>query len=288
MTQQGVRKTIESHVVSQIGLRNSVEVDLAASTMSVQTMPDLSHPAPSFADSIMSEVPPPQEIVPMDPLYISSQRELEETFRDMLPSFEGRESEQNWMVRDKNVMKIRRLTKGNGPTEFHAAFVIGVKSVLDGMIKVANSLRTTVSTNGCQSIQELARTLGPALDPMVEILIQNFIKTSAATKKIAAENGNSTVTIILQNVSYTARLMQHMLLSFSDKNVQTRSYASGWLGTLIKKHANQKAHIEHSGGLEVAQQCIKKGLADANPKVREGTRGTFWQFARVWPDQAEV
>lgn len=286
MTQQGVRKTIESHVVSQVGLRNSVEPDLAASSISVQTAPDLSHTV--LGDSIMSEFPPAQETVPMDPLYVSDQRELEELFRDMLPSFEGRESEHNWMVRDKNVMKIRRLTKGNGPTEFRAAFVPGVKSCLDGILKVANSLRTTVSSNGSQCIQELARTLGPGLDPMVEILIQNFIKTSAATKKIAAENGNATVDIILQNVSYSARLMHHMLLSFQDKNVQTRSYASGWLATLIKKHANQKAHIEHSGGLDVAQQCLKKGLADANPKVREGTRGAFWQFARVWPDHAET
>lgn len=126
MTQQGVRKTIESHVVSQIGLRNSVEPDFAASTLSVQTAPDLSHTV--LGDSIMSEVPPQQETVPMDPLYVSDQRELEEIFRDMLPPFEGRESEHNWMVRDKNVMKIRRLTKGNGPTEYRTVFVPGVKS----------------------------------------------------------------------------------------------------------------------------------------------------------------
>jgi CLIP-associating protein 1/2 len=288
MIQQGVRKTIEAQVVAQLGIRNSVEADLGASVKSIATVhTDHSHPEPNFGDSTMSEHPPPQEVVPMDPLYVDTQRELDDMFRDMLPLFEGRESEGNWSARDKNVLKLRRVLKGNAPTEFHQAFVAGIKSSMDGIIKVANSLRTTVSTNGSLCVQELAKVLGSALDPMVEILIQNFIKTSAATKKIAADNGNKTVEVILSNVSYSNRLMHHMWLSFQDKNVQTRSYASGWLTILIKKHSHQKAHIEHSGGLEVAEKSIKKGLADANPKVREGTRGAYWAFAQVWPDQAE-
>ncbi|KAF2429453.1 ARM repeat-containing protein [Tothia fuscella] len=292
MVSQGVRKTIEAQVVSQLGIRASVDLDLAASVRSTHTTHSVapserSQPESNFGDSIMSEQPPQQEVVPMDPLYVDTSRELEDTFRDMLPLFEGRESEGNWSARDKNVLKIRRLLKGNAPTEFHAVFVTGIKSIMEGILKVANSLRTTVSTNGCLCVQELAKTLTTAMDPMVEILIQSFIKTCAATKKIAADNGNKTVEAILSHVSYTNRLMQHMWLSIQDKNVQTRSYASNWLTILIKKHVHQKAHIEHSGGLEVAEKFIKKGLADANPKVREGTRGTYWAFSQVWPDQAE-
>jgi CLIP-associating protein 1/2 len=289
MIQQGVRKTIEAQVVAQLGIRNSVDADLGVSVKPIATVhTDHSHPESTLGDSVMSEHPPPQEVVPMDPLYVDTQRELDDMFRDMLPLFEGRESEGNWSARDKNVLKLRRVLKGNAPTEFSQAFVAGIKSLMDGIIKVANSLRTTVSTNGSLCVQELAKVLGSALDPMVEILIQNFIKTSAATKKIAADNGNRTVEVILSHVSFTSRLMHHMWLSFQDKNVQTRSYASGWLTILINKHAHQKAHIEHVGGLEVAEKCIKKGLADANPKVREGTRGAYWAFAQVWPDQAEV
>jgi CLIP-associating protein 1/2 len=288
MTQQGVRKAIVAHVVSQLGLRNSVDLDLGTSAMSVQTMPELSHPEPAFGDSVMSEQPPQPETVPMDPLYVSTHRELDETFRDMQPFFEGKETEHNWMVRDKNVLKIRRLNKGNAPTEFHAAFVAGIRGALDGIMKVANSLRTTVSSNGCLAVQELARTLGSAMDPMFEQLIQNFTKMGAATKQIAANNGNTTVEILISHLSYSSRMMQHMWFAFQEKNVQTRSFASGWLRTLIVKHGHQKSHIEHSGGLELAEKSIKKGLADANPKVREGTRGTYWAFAQVWPDHAET
>ena len=289
MVSRGVRKTIESFVISQLGIRNSGDMDLAASTISLPAMPSESfHSESTLAESVMSEHPPPVEAVPMDPLYVHTQRELEDIFKEMAPHFEGKETEHNWMLRDKDVLKLRRLNKGNAPSEFHAAFVIGVKSLLDGILKVANSLRTTVSTNGCQCVQELARSLGPSLDPMVEILLQSFMKMSANTKPIASNNGNTTVEMLLSNVSYKERLMQHMLFSFQDKNVQTRTYAASWLKTLIKKHAAQKSHIEHSGGAELAEKCLKKGLADANPKVRESTRSTYWAFAQIWPTRAEA
>ena len=46
--------------------------------------------------------------------------------------------------------------------------------------------------------------------------------------------------------------------------------------------------FESSGGLELAEKCLKKGMSDANPKVREGMRATYWVFASVWPDKGEA
>ena len=221
----------------------------------------------------------------MDPIHIYTQRELEDALRDMAPCYEGRESETNWLARDKNCTKLRRILKGNAPSEFHAAFIVGIKSLLDGILKVANTLRTTMSTNGCQLVQELAKTLGAAIDPWVEILLQSFIKMCAATKNIAAQNGNTTVDAILQNVSYHGRLLQHVSLASQDKNVQPRTCSASWVKTLIRKHTS---HIEHSGGLDTLDKLIKRGVTDANPKVREAFRSTYWTFALVWPQRAEV
>lgn len=241
-------------------------------------------PDTGFADSIASEQPPPSEPVSMDPLHIYTQRELDDIFRDMAPAFEGKESEQNWMARDKNTTKLRRITKGNAPVEFHGAFIVGIKSLLDGILKVANTLRTTMSTNGCLLVQELAKTLGTSIDPWVEILLQSFIKMCAATKNIAAQNGNTTVEAIMSNATYTHRLLQHVVFASQDKNVQPRCFSSGWVKALIRKH---KAQIEHSG-LDTFEKILKKGLTDANPKVREAYRSTYWTFALVWPQKAEA
>jgi CLIP-associating protein 1/2 len=75
-------------------------------------------PDHGFADSLAAEQPPPTETVTMDPIHIYTQRELEDVFRDMAPPFEGRESEQNWLARDKNTTKLRRILMGNAPSEF--------------------------------------------------------------------------------------------------------------------------------------------------------------------------
>jgi len=284
-----VRKTIADQITSQLGVPNGPEIDLRSSTLSVSTSGTESSAHDSrLHESTASELPPSAETTQLDPLYVHTQRELDEMFREMSHHFEGKESEGNWMARDKSVLKLRRLVKGNAPTEFHNAFMAGIKSLLDGILKVANSLRTTMSTNGCQLVQELARALGQGLDSMTEIILQNFIKMTSNTKSIAAQNGATTVDVVFACVPYHQRLLQHVLLASQDKNVQPRAQVATWLRTLIKRHAGHKVQLEHSGGLELMEKALGKGLSDANPKVRENTRGTYWLFAQIWPDRAEM
>jgi CLIP-associating protein 1/2 len=290
-----VRKTIASYITSNLD-DFAMNAGAPEREEHIEPPPQPVRPIPAaraktlqpdigFADSLAAEQPPPQEAVVMDPIHVYTLRELEDIFRDMAPPFEGRENEQNWIGRDKNTTKLRRILMGNAPVEFHATFVAGIKSLLDGILKVANTLRTTMSTNGCMLVQELAKTLGTAIDPWVEILLQSFIKMCAATKNIAAQNGNATVDAILSNASYNNRILQHVQFAAQDKNVQPRTHSASWVKTLIKKH---KSHIDHSGGLDTMDKILKKGLTDANPKVREAYRSTYWTFALVWPQRAEA
>lgn len=292
-----VRHSIASSILAAIGAGSTTgaqpsahhsqdqDVDMAASTRSLPAMDHVTQ----FAETINSEAaqPPPQETVQMDPIYVHTERELNDAFRDMLPHFEGKETEQNWMPRDKAILKVRRLLKGNAPNEYHHSFMAGIKSLVEGILKVSNSLRTTMSTNGCQLVQELARTLGPALDPHTEILLQSFIKMSSATKHIASENGRHTADAIFHHCSYHVRLMQHIWNAAQDKNASMRQCAPEWLRTMLKRQAAYKSHFESSGGLDLAEKSIKKGLDDANPKVKEGMRATYWTFAKTWPEKAE-
>ncbi|KAF2258698.1 hypothetical protein CC78DRAFT_586802 [Lojkania enalia] len=287
LVSNNVRKTIATYITSRLSGSVPPEAEMPPPPVRPisATRVESLQPDTGIADSMMSELPPPAEAVPMDPIHVYTQRELDDIFRDMAPHFEGKETEQNWLARDKNTLKLRRITKGNSPSDFHAAFVAGIKSMLDGILKVANSLRTTMSTNGCLLIQELAKTVGPSMDPWVEILLQNFVKMCAATKNIAAQNGNVTVDTIFSNVSFTGRLLQHVSFASQDKNVQPRIHSAGWVKTLIRKH---KSSIEHSGNLDTLEKTIKKGVSDANPKVREAYRSTYWTFALVWPQRAEA
>lgn len=244
----------------------------------------------------MSSLPVERPVTPapepkteaVEPMYVNTNRELDDMFRDAAGFFEGKETEQNWLKREQFMGTLRRLCAGNAPSEFFDTFLAGLRSMLDGIIKCMVSLRTSVSKEGCSLVQELAITLGPGMDPMVELLMQTLVKLSAGTKKISSQQANATVDTILSRVTYSARLMQHIWMACQDKNVQPRMYATGWLKTMLKKEAGHKSHVEHTGGVDLIEKCIKKCLGDANPGVREKMRSTFWAFWGVWPARAEA
>lgn len=242
--------------------------------------PTQEHPDPSAP----SRIPP--ECEKLEPIIIASPREIDEMVNTMLLHFEGRESDDNWLAREKDVYALRRLTRGNAPHDFLPQYMAAIKSLLDGVFKVVTSLRTTVSSNGCLFIQDLAKTCHGQIDPMVEIMMQNLLKICGGMKKITAQAGSTTVDVVIDNVSYSSRILQHVSGACHDKNTQLRLHAAGWLKTLINKQAGHKSSLEHNGGLDVLEKSIKKGLADANPGVREKMRITFWVFFDVFPEKA--
>ena len=294
LQQRNVRKSIVDHILSELGLTTHEETESAPPAQApAGELPRHAHLlGSSTAGDPPLDAPPmsvsEQEAVHLDPLYIENHRDLEEMFREMHPYFEGKESEQNWLKREKSVLKLRKITKGNALQDFASIYLAGIKGLLDGILKTVNSLRTTVSTIGCHLVQDLARVAGPGLDGMVEILLQNLIKLCANTKKITAAKGNDTVSAIVANVTFHSRLTQHIYYACQDKNVQPRSYACGWLKIVIGKHGHHKNVIEHAGGLEWIEKSLKAGLGDRDLKVRESMRSTYWAFARLWPERSEA
>ncbi|RKU45793.1 suppressor of tub2 mutation [Coniochaeta pulveracea] len=288
-----VRLAIEQAIIKELIPTSSLQ----SSQQGEEPPSQAAAPRPGLAASI-SSVSTERPITPgstadgkpeqVDPMYVNTQRELDDIFREMHTYFEGRETEQNWLKREESVTKLRKLLAGNAVSDFHDHFLSGLRGLLDGILKAVNSLRTSLSKEGCSLLQEIAYTYGPGMDPMVEILMQNLIKLSAATKKIASQQANATIDAIVSKVTFNARILQHIWGACQDKNIQPRTYASGWLKTLLNKEAHHKSHIEHAGGLDVVEKCIKKGLADANPGVREKMRATYWTFARIWPARAEA
>ncbi|KAL9098724.1 MAG: hypothetical protein Q9163_005667 [Psora crenata] len=301
LEKRGVRKTIATRILSELA---SEAVDAANDGPAGHSMlprepshvPQASSSQQSLSTSVASEPPPEappmsvseQEAVQLEPIYIESPRDLEETFREMHPWFEGKEGESNWLRREKSILKLRRITKGNAPHDYTTPFLANIKTLLDGILKTVNSLRTTVCTIGCHLIQDLARVCGSGLDNMVEILLQNLIKLCGNTKKISATKANDTVTAIMANVSYHLRLLQHIHNAMQDKNVQPRTYGCGWLKTILIKHGHSKNSIEHSGGVDLIGKSITVGLNDGNPSVRENMRPVYWVFAAIWPERSET
>jgi CLIP-associating protein 1/2 len=282
-----VRPAIESAIVKELAP--------SASRTEPESRPD-SAPLvrPNFAASVSSMsserpiTPMPEVRESVEPSYVNTSRELDDIFKEIHMWFDGKETEHNWLKREESITKLRKLIAGNVPSDYPDKFIDGCKALLDGIIKAITSLRTSLSKEGCALIQDIAMTFGPGMDSLVELLMQTFIKVAAATKKIASQQANVTIDAIVGRTTYTPRIMQHIWGACQDKNVQPRTYATGWLKTLIKKESHHKSSFEHGGGLDLMEKCIKKGLGDANPGVRERMRSTYWVFAGVWPAKAEA
>ncbi|KAL8668652.1 MAG: hypothetical protein Q9168_006734 [Polycauliona sp. 1 TL-2023] len=221
-------------------------------------------------------------------LYMASRHDLEDAFIAMQPCFKDKESEDNFKLRDQAISKLRRITAGNAPTDYSYAFANGIKALLEGIIKVINSLRTTVSKNACDFMQELAKAKMSNIDNIAEFVLPHLMKLCASTKKIGADKANETATILIANISYNIHLLRLIWSACDDKNVQPRKFATGWLKTLIGKHREHKYVFEKSDGLAMFEKCLKKGLADSNADVRQSMRPTYYAFIRLWPERSDA
>lgn len=110
---------------------------------------------------------------------------------------------------------------------------------------------------------------------------------SSTTKKLIAQAGTSAATLLLSHCSYHYRLVNMLSSAMQDKNLQLRISTVGWLKAVVTSHADRKDYIERSGGAELLEKCVRKGLTDASPKVREGSRELFWLFYQTWTDRGE-
>ncbi|KKF95705.1 Protein stu-1 [Ceratocystis platani] len=276
--EQAIVKALIPTVGSEATSEEQPRANLAPST----SMPSLSSDRPVTPGNIETNAES------LEPIYVNTVRELDDMFKEMLLYFDGRESEQNWLKREQSISKLRQLIVGNVPSDFQDQFLVGLKSLLDGIVKAITSLRTSLSKEGCALVQDAANVFGPGIDPLVEILLQTLIKLCAATKKIASQQANTSVEAIISRVTYSNRIMQHIWGASQDKNVQPRLYSTSWLKIMLTKEGHHKSHIEHTGGLDIIEKCLKKGLNDANPGVRERSRGTYWLFSSMWPARAEA
>ncbi|KAF2970702.1 hypothetical protein GQX73_g2932 [Xylaria multiplex] len=284
-----VRPAIESAIVKELNPTGTKADPDSRPASAMQVRPNLTAaPSSHTSDRPITPMLPEAKTESVEPTYVNTQRELDEIIKGMHEWFEGKETEQNWMKREESVTKLRRLIAGNASTDFPDLLVSGCRGLLDGIIKAIVSLRTSLAKEGCALVQDLAVAFGPGIDPMVELLMQTFVKLCAATKKITSQLANSAVDTLVGRTTYTVRIMQHIWAACQDKNVQPRVYVAGWLKTLLNKEAHHKNHLEHGGGLDLIEKCIKKGLNDPNPGVREKMRSTYWAFAAVWQSRAET
>lgn len=221
---------------------------------------------------------------PTKPLSILSARDFEDMSQDMLRLFEGKETEQNWDRRRKSIIKISRITHGNAPLEFRAQYISFIKSQLDGILKVVDSLRTNVTTAGLNLLQHIADTLGHGVDFMVDFVAETLITRCCNTSKVKRDPAIATFESIISNATCNKNILHYIMSASEHKDPNARTAVSGWLIAVLTKNAR---HCDQAGILDLIEKCIKNGLNDAKPQVRTPMRATYGIYASFWPDRAD-
>lgn len=69
----------------------------------------------------------------------------------MLSFFEGKETEENWAPRERSILRIRGMMKGQAHVKYQAAFIAGLKDgIVEGLSKTVSMVwlsECTVLTN---------------------------------------------------------------------------------------------------------------------------------------------
>ncbi|BEI94938.1 uncharacterized protein CcaverHIS019_0705190 [Cutaneotrichosporon cavernicola] len=251
---------------------------------SVPPTPSAVRQAPAGSSESTRAPTPANEDVEI--VYIAGARDLELEFKAMIPHFAGKETEHNWGPRERALVRIRGMLRGQVFAKHPDAFVAGLKGdIIDGVSRTLTTLRTTLAQQSCALVQELAETLGPSFDPSAEVLLPTLWKMAGLTKRMIAERSQAGVAAIIKYSTVQPRiLLSHINAAISDKSAQTRQYGVAHLRTFIESPSAK--NILHDGLLDQAEQMVKRCLSDINPAVREQGRITYWSLERIFPQPA--
>ncbi len=218
------------------------------------------------------------------PLSITSVRDFEDMSQDMQSLFEGKETEQNWDKRRKAIIKISRITHGNAPVDYRLQYISFIKSQLDSILKVVDSLRTNVTTAGLHTLQHIADALGHGVDFMVDFVAETLITRSCNTSKVKRDPAIATFETIVSNATCNKNILHYIVSASEHKDPNARTAVVGWLITIFTKNGR---HCDQTGVLDLIEKCIKNGLNDAKPQVRTPMRTAYATYASLWPDRAD-
>ncbi|KAK8865635.1 hypothetical protein IAR55_000780 [Kwoniella newhampshirensis] len=288
---RNVRKTIADNIITRV-LGGGTASGTLSGRSTPALVPALETETPSENGARSGVVTPaiPTGGDEIEVVYIASPHDLANEFASMLPHFEGKETEQNWALREKSVVRIRGMLRGQAHVKYTEAFVAGLKGgISEGISKTIMSLRTTVAQQTCMLVRELAENLGASFDQFVEFFLPILGKMSGFTKKIIADRSQNALTAVLIHTNVHPRVfISHIAAGVGEKNVQTRHFCAGHLKTFIDIHGAKARHqIETTPGLlDQLEGAVKKSLADVNPSVRDLARQAFWSYHLVWPQRA--
>ncbi|KAI5951954.1 STU1 [Candida jiufengensis] len=215
--------------------------------------------------------------------------ELYNIFDSYINHFEGKETESNWKLREKDIVEVRGIIRGSASIKFISDLISCLKNFAVPLCKGASSLRTTLCTHSCQLIKECAIIFEVEFDACAELIFPTLMKQCLSTKNITSSNANMAVAAFYANLPYNQRLLNKISSSMAERNHQPRLFSTLWLQILLLRYSLDNSffghHLPHV--IDISNKLLIKLLKDANPNVRQMAKDYYWCYSQILPEESE-
>ncbi|GMF03000.1 unnamed protein product [Ambrosiozyma monospora] len=92
-------------------------------------------------DSILDSTPGYRSSENINPINFADESQMLETFEQMTMPFEGKETEHNWVKREKCIVQLRSILRGNAVTDYPQSLAQSIKMIKEGICKAVSSLQ---------------------------------------------------------------------------------------------------------------------------------------------------
>ncbi|XP_046355609.2 CLIP-associating protein 1-like isoform X22 [Haliotis rufescens] len=187
----------------------------------------------------------------------------------------------DWEKRNDSMKQLRSLIV-NGAAEYDDFFQL-LRTLEPCFMLAVKDLRSQVVREACITVAYLAKSIGHKADHLYESLFPHLFNLIPNGAKVMSTSGIVCIRFIIQ-FSHSSRLIPIITGTFSSKSNVIRRFTCEFLNQLLHTwptHSLEK-HIA------ILQDCIKRGISDADSEARAFSRKGFWGFAEHFRDQADA
>ncbi|KAJ3192948.1 suppressor of tub2 mutation [Irineochytrium annulatum] len=270
--------------------------------------PVLVRPSAPATPSHRSSPPRPGSATPATPAasHVPA-RDLDYETRELLAVFAERENEHNWSKHQGALQRCRAVLRGNMGRECDVGHGQEyVRAVVGCAVKALASPRSALTSTAAVLASDLAQLLRPHPQllhpdphhpPPLEALLGALVPLVRKKAAVVCASGVAAIDGVLKSHACTlASLKLLSALVLLDKDPNARQHGMSFIVIVLKggpsapgaRQAGVNGNmLDKMGGISIVERCVKKGVEDANPGVREKGRDAFELLKTGWPEKAE-
>ncbi|KAJ2479848.1 suppressor of tub2 mutation [Coemansia sp. RSA 2320] len=202
--------------------------------------------------------------------------------------FAGRETEDNWVQRERAINLYRGMVWGNAAIEHTEDLVGCLKEGMLDVFKVVNSLRTSLSAIAMCLCEDVAMRLGPHAGSLFDTIVDVLVRQCTQTKKLSAQRAAKSLEVVFHYFPLRPKAVDSLRARMADKSAILRQAVVATCTGILRSHGYYMAAVDRrfADVLVSISEVVNVGVTDAQPSVREAARELYWALYSVSAPQA--